>query len=42
MSDAECIFCRIIAGTSKCQEIRRDYTALAFMDVHPANDGLAW
>lgn len=35
----ECIFCRIVAGTSPCQEIYRDDATLAFMDIHPANDG---
>jgi histidine triad (HIT) family protein len=35
----ECIFCRIVSGTSPCQEIYRDDATLAFMDVHPANDG---
>ncbi|MBV8937192.1 MAG: HIT domain-containing protein [Alphaproteobacteria bacterium] len=35
----ECIFCRIVAGTSPCQEIFRDAATLAFMDIHPANDG---
>jgi histidine triad (HIT) family protein len=39
MSASECIFCRIVAGTSDCQEIYRDDDTLAFMDIHPANDG---
>jgi histidine triad (HIT) family protein len=39
MSDTECIFCRVVAGTSKCQEIYQNDAALAFMDIHPANDG---
>jgi histidine triad (HIT) family protein len=39
MSASECIFCRIVAGTSDCQEIYQDDTTLAFMDIHPANDG---
>jgi len=37
--DRECIFCRIVAGTSPCQEIYRDNATLAFMDIHPTNDG---
>jgi histidine triad (HIT) family protein len=37
--DRECIFCRIVAGTSACEEIYQDSTSLAFMDIHPANDG---
>ena len=39
MSDHGCIFCRIVAGTSKCEEIYQDDATLAFMDIHPANDG---
>ena len=30
----ECIFCRIVAGTSPCVELYRDATTFAFMDVH--------
>jgi histidine triad (HIT) family protein len=39
MSAINCIFCQIVAGTSDCQEIYHDETTLAFMDIHPANDG---
>ena len=39
MTERDCIFCRIVAGTSECQEIYRDDATLAFMDIHPANDG---
>ena len=39
MSASECIFCRIVAGTSPCEEIYQDEATLAFMDIHPANDG---
>jgi histidine triad (HIT) family protein len=39
MSDHECVFCKIVAGTSPCQEIYRDGATLSFMDIHPANDG---
>lgn len=39
MSASECIFCRIVAGTSACQAIYEDEATLAFMDIHPANDG---
>jgi histidine triad (HIT) family protein len=35
----KCVFCRIAAGTSPCHEIFRDDATLAFMDIHPANDG---
>ncbi|MBV8334491.1 MAG: HIT family protein [Alphaproteobacteria bacterium] len=39
MTDNECVFCRIVEGTSECQEIYRDDATLAFMDIHPANAG---
>jgi histidine triad (HIT) family protein len=39
MDAGECIFCRIVAGTSDCQAIYEDEATLAFMDIHPANDG---
>ena len=39
MPVSECIFCRIVAGTAACQEIYRDEATLAFMDIHPANEG---
>jgi histidine triad (HIT) family protein len=39
MSDHECVFCRIVAGTSPCQKIYEDDATLSFMDIHPANDG---
>jgi histidine triad (HIT) family protein len=39
LTGRECIFCRIVAGTSACEEIYQDDAALAFMDIHPANDG---
>ncbi len=39
MLDVDCIFCRIAAGTSPCEEIYQDDAILAFMDIHPANDG---
>lgn len=35
----DCVFCRIVAGESPCDEIYRDDLTLAFMDIHPANDG---
>jgi len=35
----ECIFCKIVAGTAECHELYRDDTTLAFMDIHPANEG---
>ncbi len=39
MHPDDCIFCRIVAGESACEEIYRDELTLAFMDIHPANDG---
>jgi histidine triad (HIT) family protein len=36
---SDCIFCKIVAGISDCQEIYQDDATLAFMDIHPANDG---
>ena len=39
MAAAECIFCKIVAGTAQCHELYRDETTLAFMDIHPANEG---
>lgn len=39
MPAAECVFCQIVAGDSPCEEIYRDRLTLAFMDIHPANDG---
>ena len=39
MAASECIFCRIVAGTAESHELYRDETTLAFMDIHPANEG---
>jgi histidine triad (HIT) family protein len=39
MAASECIFCKIVAGTAESQELYRDETTLAFMDIHPANEG---
>jgi histidine triad (HIT) family protein len=36
---ADCVFCRIVAGTSPCELVREDEATLAFMDINPANDG---
>lgn len=36
---SDCIFCEIVAGTSECHEVYQDDATLAFMDIHPANDG---
>lgn len=37
--EAGCIFCQIVAGASQCALLAEDEAALAFMDVHPANEG---
>jgi histidine triad (HIT) family protein len=34
-----CIFCRIVAGESPCERVFEDAATLAFMDIHPANEG---
>jgi histidine triad (HIT) family protein len=39
VATAECIFCKIVAGTEECHELYRDEATLAFMDIHPANEG---
>jgi diadenosine tetraphosphate (Ap4A) HIT family hydrolase len=39
ISGHDCIFCKIVAGTSPCQEIYQDSATLSFMDINPANDG---
>jgi histidine triad (HIT) family protein len=36
---SECIFCKIVAGIGECHQIYQDHATLAFMDIHPANDG---
>jgi histidine triad (HIT) family protein len=39
MAASECIFCRIVAGIAPCEELYRDPATLAFMDIHPVNEG---
>jgi histidine triad (HIT) family protein len=39
ISDAACIFCRIVAGTTPCFKICEDAETLAFMDINPVHDG---
>lgn len=36
---ADCVFCRIVAGTEPCAEVREDKATRAFMDINPVNDG---
>ena len=38
-ADAECIFCKIIAGQVPCFKLFEDDDTFAFMDNYPANDG---
>jgi histidine triad (HIT) family protein len=38
-TDADCIFCKIVAGQMSCFKLLEDDDTLAFMDVYPANDG---
>ena len=38
-SDANCIFCKIVAGQMPCFTLLEDHSTLAIMDIYPANDG---
>lgn len=38
-TDANCIFCKIIAGQMPCFKLLEDDSTLAIMDIYPANDG---
>jgi len=38
-SDAECIFCRIVAGGVPCAQLLADETAVAFLDIGPLARG---
>lgn len=40
-SDADCIFCKIIAGDIPSFKVYEDGETFAFMDINPANDGHA-
>ncbi len=39
MIESGCVFCRIVAGAMQCALITEDDATLAFMDIHPANEG---
>jgi histidine triad (HIT) family protein len=39
MTALDCIFCRIVAGTSPCEAVWEDAASLTFMDINPMNDG---
>jgi histidine triad (HIT) family protein len=38
-TDANCIFCKIVAGQMPCFKLLEDDNTLAIMDIYPANDG---
>lgn len=38
-TDANCIFCKIIAGEIPCFKVYEDDLTLSFMDINPANNG---
>ena len=40
-TDADCIFCKIVAGEIPCFKLYEDDQTLAFMDINPGNDGHA-
>jgi histidine triad (HIT) family protein len=37
--DANCVFCKIVAGTIPCFKLHEDSETLAFMDINPVHDG---
>ena len=39
MSDADCIFCRIVAGELPAQIVAEDERTVAFMDINPGTRG---
>ena len=41
MSEADCIFCRIVAGELPAQIVDQDERTVAFMDISPATRGHA-
>jgi histidine triad (HIT) family protein len=38
-TDANCIFCKIVAGAIPCFKLYEDTDTLAFMDINPLNPG---
>ena len=38
-ADADCIFCKIVAGEIPCFKVYEDEATLAFMDINPIGDG---
>lgn len=39
LTDDDCIFCQIIAGTAPASVVFRDDLVIAFMDIQPVNPG---
>lgn len=39
MADAQCIFCKIVAGQIPSTKIYEDQAVFAFLDVNPVSDG---
>jgi histidine triad (HIT) family protein len=40
-TDANCIFCKIVAGQIPCFKLHEDANTIAFMDINPVNPGHA-
>lgn len=40
-TDADCIFCKIVAGQIPCFKLLEDDKTIAFMDINPVNPGHA-
>ncbi|WP_422002853.1 HIT family protein [Reyranella sp.] len=40
-TDADCIFCKIVAGQIPCFKLLEDERTIAFMDINPVNPGHA-
>ena len=40
-TDANCIFCKIVAGQIPCFKLLEDANTIAFMDINPVNPGHA-
>jgi len=40
-ADANCVFCKIVAGQLPCFKLHEDEATVAFMDINPANPGHA-
>lgn len=37
--ELDCVFCKILSGEFECSKIYEDNLILAFMDIHPVNEG---